>query len=54
MRGEIPGFPGIVGLIAALIGTCTIITVQSGMIVHWFICGASIVVSLWAVKAVNQ
>ncbi|MEI8376102.1 MAG: hypothetical protein WCJ35_25060 [Planctomycetota bacterium] len=54
MQNEIPGLVGIIGLTAAVIGTCGVIAVQSATIVPLVIGGAAVVVSVWAVQAVNK
>ena len=54
MQNETPGLLGIVGLVAALIGTCGVIAIQSLTLTPLIIGGAAVVVSVWAVQAVNK
>jgi len=54
MRDEIPGLLGIIGLTAAVIGTCGVIAIQSLTLTPLIIGGAAIVVSVWAVQAINK
>ena len=54
MRDSVPGEAGIIGIILATGVTCLGMTLQSGLIYPWFVCGAGIVVGLWAVEAINK
>ena len=49
-----PGYPGIVGLMAALVAASISITVVCGTLFHWLIAAAAIVTSCWAIKAINH
>ena len=53
MQNETPGLLGIIGLTAAVIGTCGVIAIQSLTLTPLVIGGAAVVISVWAVQAIN-
>jgi len=54
MRNEIPGESGIIGIILATGATCFVMTVVTGMWSQWLLCGAGVVMGLWAVQVINK
>lgn len=48
------GSSGTAGIILATGVTCVGMTVLSGLLYPWVVCGAGVVVGLWAVQAINK
>jgi hypothetical protein len=51
---QMPGFDGLLWLIAALITSCCVVTAVTGDLVVWFTTGAAILVSLWVAQSINK
>jgi len=48
------GFPGIMGIVAGIIGVAVLMTLVLDMYNHWLPIIAGIIVALMAVRSINQ
>ncbi len=52
MKDEIPGEGGLIGIAAATVGTCIVLS-MSGVWIQWLPCAAGLYAGWLAVKAIN-
>lgn len=53
-RQSTPGFAGVIGIVAATVGTSVLVTAVTGTVIHWVPVGGGILVGLWAVQSINK
>ena len=54
MGKGIPGEGGLIGITVATLVTCAAISMQTGTLLPWIVCGGGLIVGWWAVEAINE